>query len=420
MVTMSWSDDMRRSHCDGELPLHRKIASGPLCLLAPFETDTREAAIPELRLHTAPSLQEPDSAGLLPLPVTPGTPTAPSVAHVVAPPVAPGVAPGAARAWAGDITPIYPNGAEPKPPASGLALVNGTGASALSQSLLAFSNGTPGNPSQGRDAWRPVTDFWSHAPRDLKLALFAIPVLVGMALHPHLPKVHVTAPAAGAGLDKNFQQVFASQLDAVQRNVANRAAIVLSDDFRSGLEDWRMHGDHAAAWPFDANGFVRPRALALYRPSMGLSDYEMQFLGLIDQRALSFIARAQDFQNYYVVKLVVLKPGPLPTIGVTRYAVINGTAQDRVDTIAPITAMPDTLYRVDLVVHDDTYLLSLQGKVSDSWSEPRLPRGGVGFFSSQGEESRVRWVHVTHQYDMLGRLCAYLAPARIPTANGSR
>ncbi len=55
----------------------------------------------------------------------------------------------------------------------------------------------------------------------------------------------------------------------------------------------------------------------------------------------------------------------------------------------------------------------------DSWSEPRLRQGGVGFFTARGEESRLRWVQVTHQYDMLGRLCAYLAPYNIPSTNGS-
>ena len=99
--------------------------------------------------------------------------------------------------------------------------------------------------------------------------------------------------------------------------------------------------------------------------------------------------------------------------------VINGKAEQRADTIAPITAMSDMLYRVDMTVHEDTFLLSLQGKVADSWSEPRLKHGGVGFFSARGEESRVRWVQLTHQYDMLGRLCAYLAPYNIPTTNGS-
>ncbi len=134
---------------------------------------------------------------------------------------------------------------------------------------------------------------------------------------------------------------------------------------------------------------------------------------------MSWVVRANDFNNYYVVKLVVLKPGPQTTVGITRYAVINGKAQDRVDTMVPIDARPDMLYRVQMEIHDDSFALSIQGEMVDYWSEPRLKRGGIGFFTARGGESRVRWVQVTHQYDMLGRLCAYLAPYEIPTTNGS-
>jgi hypothetical protein len=145
----------------------------------------------------------------------------------------------------------------------------------------------------------------------------------------------------------------------------------------------------------------------------------MEFLGLIDKKALSWVVRAKDFDNYYVVKLVVTKSGPLPTMGITRYAVIDGKAQPSVNTVAAINARPDMLYRVTMNVHDDTFLLSMQGAVVDNWTEPRLKRGGIGFFASRGEESRLRWLQVTHQYDMLGRLCAYLAPYNIPTTDGS-
>ena len=152
---------------------------------------------------------------------------------------------------------------------------------------------------------------------------------------------------------------------------------------------------------------------------MGLTDYQMQFLGMIDRKSLSWVVRAVDFDNYYVIKMVVLKSGPLPTIGVTRYAVINGKADSRADTIVPVDAREDMLYRVRVDVHGDDFALSVQGQMVDSWSEPRLTHGGVGFFAAPGEESRLRWVQVTHQYDMLGRLCAYLAPYNITSSSGS-
>jgi hypothetical protein len=261
-----------------------------------------------------------------------------------------------------------------------------------------------------------AANFWKSAPRDLKILAIAIPVLLGLVLNPALPKVHVAAPTDG-GLTGTFQKTFDARWGTVKQGVTDRAAIALNEDFRSGLDDWASRDDATATWSFDAAGFVSPATLALYRPSMGLADYQFQFLGMIEKKAISWIVRAADYDNYQVVKLTVLKPGPLPTIGLTRYAVVNGQADSRVDTLVPINAREDTLYRVLVDVNGDNFSVLVQGQMIDSWTETRLPRGGVGFYSSRGEESRVRWVQLTHQYDMLGRLCAFLAPYD-PTTNG--
>ena len=274
-------------------------------------------------------------------------------------------------------------------------------------------------PAEAAHVWTIAADFWKNAPRDLKMLVVALPVLLGLALHPALPKVRVVAPRTAVGMRRNIERVVSDQWKNVRQTVLDRAAVALDEDFRSGLDDWSSRGDATTEWSFDATGFVRPGPLALYRPSLGLTDYQMQFLGLIDKKALSWVVRAADFDNYYVVKLVVLKPGPLPIIGLTRYAVVNGKADSRVDVSVPIDARPDMLYRVRLDVHEATFSLTVQGQLIDSWSEPRLRHGGVGFFTARGEESRLRWVQVTHQYDMLGRLCAYLAPYNIPTTSGS-
>ena len=268
-------------------------------------------------------------------------------------------------------------------------------------------------------SWTQARELWQQAPRDLKMLVFAIPILLGLALHPRLPKVRVTAPQTNASMPQGFKKTLDEQLVNVKQTVAERAAVALDEDFRSGLDDWTSRGDMTTTWSFDENGFVKPGLLAVYQPSMGLTDYQMQFLGIIDQKALSWVVRAVDYDNYYVVKLVVLKPGPMPTIGITRYAVINGKAEDRADTIVPINARADMLYRVQMDLNGDRFVLSVQGQLVDSWSDARLKRGGIGFFSARGEESRLRWVQVTHQYDMLGRLCAYLAPYNIPSTNGS-
>jgi len=317
------------------------------------------------------------------------------------------------------ISRLFPQAAEPHPllPNSGLepmdrkppedALRNsGTG-------LGALIGGTGLNKLE--PVWAHATGFWQHAPRDLKLLLFAIPALLALVFHPGLPRVAFAAPkSSGSG----FTRVLSEQLVNVRQTLENRAAIALDEDFRSGLDNWVSPGGSTTEWAFDSTGFVQPGPLALYRPSVNLADYQVQFLGLIDKKALSWVVRASDFENFYVVKLVMLKSGPLPAIGLTRYAVIGGKAQDSHDVSIPLgAARTDTLYRVRMDVQGSNFTVEVQGQMADSWTETRLPRGGIGFFTARGEESRVRWVQITHQYDMLGRLCAYLAP--YDTTNGS-
>lgn len=277
----------------------------------------------------------------------------------------------------------------------------------------------PVDPLRSSNFWAHSADFWHRAPRDLKTLAFAIPLLLVLALHPGLPKVRVAAPTSASGFRRNFESAMNEHWASFRQSVFDRAAVALDEDFRSGLDDWASRGDATATWSFDETGFVRPGPLALYRPSMGLNDYEFQFLGLIDKKALSWVVRAADFDNYYVVKIEILKPGPVPTVGITRYAVVNGKADARADVVAPIDARNDMLYRVRMDVHGDEFALMIQDQMVDAWSEPRLSHGGIGFFTAQGEESRLRWVQVTHQYDMLGRLCAYLAPYNNPPVNGT-
>ncbi len=268
--------------------------------------------------------------------------------------------------------------------------------------------------------WTRAAGLWKLAPRDLKMLAFAIPALLALAFHRQLPKVHVAAPAVStAQFRTSLHNVVNTQLSSMRQAVVERAGIALDDDFRSGLDDWSSRGDATAEWSFDPAGFVRPGPLALYRPSMSLSDYEFQFLGMIDKKAMSWVVRATDFDNYYVVKLEVLKPGPITTVGLTRYAVINNKAENRVDTPVELEAQPDTLYRVSMDLDGANFTLMIQGQMIDYWTEPRLMHGGLGFYTAPGEESRIRWVAVRHQYDMLGRLCAYLAPYESPTTNGS-
>jgi hypothetical protein len=195
-----------------------------------------------------------------------------------------------------------------------------------------------------------------------------------------------------------------------QQTIMKRAAIALTDDFRSGLGDWTGKEGWGKSWSFDNTGFVRTGALALYSPSVTLNDYRFEFLGQIEKKALSWVVRAADLENYQTVRLELGHGGPVPRAYVVRYPVVNGKRGKETRTDLPLAVTPDTVYRVAMDVHGADHVLMVQGQVVDSWTEENLPRGGVGFFSGAGERARLRWIGVWHQYDALGRLCAYLAP----------
>lgn len=267
---------------------------------------------------------------------------------------------------------------------------------------------------RGPLAGMSLAGFWSNAPRDLKMMTLSLPLLLLLAIKPSLPKVAVAAPG-----DLELKRTIQTQWGAVQQNISSRAGIEYSDDFRAGLDQWDSRGDLTTEWAYDAAGFVHPGPLAIFKPTLGLQNYSSEFLGMVDQKALGFVFRAADLDNYQAVKLTVVRAGPLPTIALVRYPVIGGKAEEAKTTILPITVRRDTLYRVRVDVRDDNFAVTVQGTLVDFWSDARLRTGGIGFFAGKGEESRVRWVQVSHQYDALGRLCAFLAPYNLQAGNGS-
>jgi hypothetical protein len=228
------------------------------------------------------------------------------------------------------------------------------------------------------------------------------------------PAEAVAAPS-GAPIEPGvFARVFGDEsVLEVKRSIQKRAAVELSDDFRQGLGEWSGVGDWASGWSYDKAGFLRPRQMGFYTPTLELTDYRFEFLGQIERKALSWVFRAADSRNYYVNRLEIVEPGPLPDVVLVRYAVIGGKAGPRTVTRLPMQVQMDTLYRIRVDVQGKNFVTTVQGQVVDVFSDERITRGGVGFFAAPGEDVRLRWVEVSHQYDFLGRLCAFLVPYNV-------
>jgi hypothetical protein len=248
----------------------------------------------------------------------------------------------------------------------------------------------------------PLVRVWHSSPRDLKLMTLAVPILVAVLFDSAAPKIRPDHP------DQSVQSRVSAQWNEVRESIRSRAGIEYQDDFRSGLDAWDSHANLARSWSYDAAGFVRPGALALFRPSLPLSDYRVDFLGQIESRAVGLAYRAADFKNYYAIKLVVAHPGPLPIINLVRYAVVDGRVQRVLTKPLPITIRDGSLYHVSLEARGSDFTLITQGQIADYWSDGRFKRGGVGFFCGKGERARIRWVQITHQNDVLGRVCSLL------------
>jgi hypothetical protein len=162
-------------------------------------------------------------------------------------------------------------------------------------------------------------------------------------------------------------------------------------------------------WSYDQAGFLRPGTVGFLQKSMSLVNYRMEFMGQIERKSLGWAFRAKDENNYYVAKLTIARPGPLPIVDLVHYPVTNGKEGPKVSVMLPFSVQNDTLYQVEMNIRGDAFRASVNGHVVDSWTDGALRAGGVGFVSGKGEAARVRWIRVSDHDDVIGRVCSYLS-----------
>lgn len=258
--------------------------------------------------------------------------------------------------------------------------------------------------------WTPRRT-WFLVPKPVRAGILVLPLLgAGGLFLPRiettLRQVHWERPA----LVDRWTQRIESRLRA-------RAAIILDDNFTSGLAGWDGGPGGLSDWVYDQAGLVRPGKLAILKTSSSLSNYRFELLGQIRKKSLSWAFRATDQDNYYAMKIVITRPGPLPRTALVRYAVVRGIPAGRVQMMLPLTVRNDTIYRVVTRVYQDGFITSVNGQVVDSFIDPRHPAGGVGLFGEPGEEARIVRVRVADRDDLIGKICAYFL--RLPADSWS-
>jgi tetratricopeptide (TPR) repeat protein len=197
---------------------------------------------------------------------------------------------------------------------------------------------------------------------------------------------------------------------SVRQWLSQRATRTFADDFRAGLNQWKgVQPKWPKSWSYSTDGFIHPGQLALYRPSVPLSDYRFEFMAQIENKSVDWVVRAQDADNYYALKFTVVQPGPRPMVAMVHYPVVGGHQGARVLTPLRMMIHANTPYRVTVDVKGNRFRAFIEDQEADFWTDDKLKTGGVGFFSDAGERARVYWVKIESHGDILGRICSLLS-----------
>lgn len=148
-------------------------------------------------------------------------------------------------------------------------------------------------------------------------------------------------------------------------------------------------------WSLDANG-TRVRQIAFYRPSMTVIDYRVEFLAEVENKAVSWVARAANSRFYYLVKLVQVKGGLEPQVNLVRYAVRDGKPDEAIEKPLPFPVRIGQVYRVRMDVIADRFTVTVQDKVVDEWTDAKLLTGGFGVANEAAERGQIRSIQMWH------------------------
>jgi hypothetical protein len=146
-------------------------------------------------------------------------------------------------------------------------------------------------------------------------------------------------------------------------------------------------------WASDSAGSAHGRQISLYRPSIPMSDYRLDFLGRIERRSLGWVFRAADSSNYYVAKLEAAQPGS-SVLTLTRFAVVRGFEGIHVQRTLRLNNSASEMLKVRLEARGPRFTVSLQNQVVEDWEDDRLKSGGLGFLNEREERGQVQSMEI--------------------------
>ncbi|MBI5282892.1 MAG: hypothetical protein HY858_14500 [Candidatus Solibacter usitatus] len=213
-----------------------------------------------------------------------------------------------------------------------------------------------------------------------------------------------TRPSAGGNDDLNADRTGEENgwVIWLQNHLPGEKPVRVKSDFQAKWDEWI---GPSAGWSIQ-DGLVHPGKLRLWKPTLQARDYEMQFRAGIEKKGLSWVYRAQDAQNYYATKIVLIKPGEASGASLIRYGVRAAQPFARSELPLPVALQQERTYNIKVVVNGSRFTTLLEGRVIDQWSDTKLLAGGVGFFADEGESSTIEWAEFKERKGWLSRWAA--------------
>ena len=155
-------------------------------------------------------------------------------------------------------------------------------------------------------------------------------------------------------------------------------------------------GGWVEGWGGDPSGMHAGRQITIYRPSLKLSDYRLEFQASIDTKSVGWVFRAADPDNYYAMKLMTVSSGLSPKVALFKYLVANGKQTQVGRVPIDLAVQPDTVFDVRVDVRGPQFTTYIQGQQVDSWTDDQLKIGGAGFLNERDERGKVKSVSIRY------------------------
>ena len=155
-------------------------------------------------------------------------------------------------------------------------------------------------------------------------------------------------------------------------------------------------GGWVEGWGGDPKGASFGRQITIYRPSLKLSDYRIDFQGQVETKSIGWVFRAADPDNYYAMKLSMVATGLSPKIALFKYIISSGRQTQVGRVPIELAVRTDTVFNVRVDVRGPRFSTYVQGQQVDVWTDDQLKSGGVGFLNEREERGKVKSVSISY------------------------